>query len=384
MADDSQAAPPPRPRRRRTDWDPNAKPPKVAYERRRSRRAAEPPAVVAEAVAAEAVAAEAVAAEALVPDVVADSEPAAEVVAEGAREDAPAAVAPEAVIAQVSGGAAEVDGQRASGPSPAGTWLPLFDGRSPNAWVCPFLRSTAEDGSPALPIESPDAANRCAALSAAVPQSLRQQELVCLTTNHVNCPRYLRGAATVTEAPVAAVRAGRTLSPAILGSLVLLVLAFAASFGFVMSRGGLDLAVATSPSPEASASGLAAASPTTEPAATATPSAEPAPTSTPAPTPSPTVAPTPEPTPEPTAEPTAEPTPEPTPEATPRSDRYALLTPCPDAPRCWIYVVRRGDNVYSIARYFGVPESRVYAMNPWLETTGLRAGQELRLPPPTR
>ena len=76
--------------------------------------------------------------------------------------------------------------------------------------------------------------------------------------------------------------------------------------------------------------------------------------------------------------------PVPTPEATPRSDRYALLTPCPDAPRCWIYVVRRGDNVYSIARYFGVSESRVYAMNPWLETTGLRAGQELRLPPPTR
>jgi hypothetical protein len=46
--------------------------------------------------------------------------------------------------------------------------------------------------------------------------------------------------------------------------------------------------------------------------------------------------------------------------------------------------VRRGDNLFSIANYFGVPLRRVYAMNPWLENSGLRAGQELRLPPPTR
>jgi len=61
-----------------------------------------------------------------------------------------------------------------------------------------------------------------------------------------------------------------------------------------------------------------------------------------------------------------------------------LLEPCPNADRCWIYTVRPGDNLFSIANYFGVPLARVYAMNPWLESTGLRAGQALRLPPPTR
>ena len=376
MADDPRAAPPPRPRRRRTDWDPTAKTPKVAYERRRSRRAAEAPAPIPEPAAAEAIVAEAPVDEGIPAEAPAAEAP----VVEGIPAAAIAAddVTPEAAFPEA---ATEGRDERPLATASA-TWLPLLDGRSPNAWVCPFLRSTGEDGSPALPVETPDAANRCAALSEAVPQSLRQQELVCLTTNHVNCPRYLRGAATVTEAPVAAVRTGRAVSPAILGSLVLLVLAFAASLGFVMSRGGLELAGAASASPAASASAVAEASPTVEPTATSQPTAEPTPEPTSAPTPSPTAPPTATPTPEATPEPTPDPTAEPTPK--PTSDRYALLSPCPDTPKCWIYVVRRGDNVYSIARYFGVAESRVYAMNPWLENTGLRAGQELRLPPPTR
>jgi hypothetical protein len=40
--------------------------------------------------------------------------------------------------------------------------------------------------------------------------------------------------------------------------------------------------------------------------------------------------------------------------------------------------------VFSIARYFGVPMDSIYDRNPWLRETGLRAGQQLRLPPPTR
>jgi spore germination protein YaaH len=68
----------------------------------------------------------------------------------------------------------------------------------------------------------------------------------------------------------------------------------------------------------------------------------------------------------------------------PSSDRYALLEPCRDEPDCWIYTVRQGDNLVSIARYFGVPLEVVTERNPWTETTGLVAGQELRLPPPTR
>jgi LysM repeat protein len=49
-----------------------------------------------------------------------------------------------------------------------------------------------------------------------------------------------------------------------------------------------------------------------------------------------------------------------------------------------VYTVRSGDNVVSIARYFGVPLDTVYDLNPWLRGTGLRAGQKLILPPPTR
>ena len=64
---------------------------------------------------------------------------------------------------------------------------------SPNAWVCPFLRSIDDDRRLGLPVEVPDPVNRCASLHDPVPQSLRQQELVCLTSGHVNCPRYLRG-----------------------------------------------------------------------------------------------------------------------------------------------------------------------------------------------
>jgi hypothetical protein len=93
-----------------------------------------------------------------------------------------------------------------------------------------------------------------------------------------------------------------------------------------------------------------------------------------APLPSPSVTPTPTDTPRPTL----------SPRATPRSDRYDVLRPCGDAPRCWVYTVRSGDNLASIAHWFGIPLDTVHAMNPWTLTTGLRAGQELRLPPPTR
>jgi LysM repeat protein len=77
-------------------------------------------------------------------------------------------------------------------------------------------------------------------------------------------------------------------------------------------------------------------------------------------------------------------TPKPSPAATPKSDRYKLLKACPNTPKCWIYTVRSGDNLFSIARYFGVSMDSIYARNPWLRNTHLRAGQQLRLPPPTR
>jgi len=270
-------------------------------------------------------------------------------------------------------------------------WLPVIDGRSPNAWVCPFLRSLDDDDRVGAPVEAPEPANRCAALREPVPQSLRQQELVCLTSGHVNCPRYLRGAIAVTESPPATVRLGRAVSPAILGSAVVLVLTFTASVLFVVTRGGLDLTPAATPIPTPSATVAAVVtSPEPSPPPSVMPSVEasiappvtPPPTPTPAPTPTPTPTEVPSSSPAPTASPAA--TPQATASPVASSDRYALLSPCSDAPDCWIYRVRSGDNLASIANYFGVSLQSIYDRNPWTRTTSLRAGQELRLPPPTR
>lgn len=429
MANDGTKGPTPRPRRRRTDIDPNAPTPKVATERRRRKAATadgtrstttgrptrtaatsrsdatpearedallaavpgEAPEVAAVAPIESGTSVDAVAAatpsepadpvEALEP--VAAAQPAADVI-----DDAESSTTKLFHLPGITGGplgSAAVgdepwldDDERPAlddGPGEDRVWLPQLEDRAVDPRVCPFLRASAE-GTITLPRERPDPANRCAALRDVVPQSLRQQELVCLTSGHVRCPRYLRGAAVVAEAPEPVVRRGRSLSPAVLGSLLILVMAFSASIAYVVSGGGLTLRpVQAAPTPSPSAS-----------VAVVAPSVAPTPSPTPVPTASPT--PSPSPTPAPTVSPTPEPTPAPTPRATPRpaptSDRYALLRACPNQSNCWIYRVRSGDNVYSIARYFGVSQDSIYARNPWLRTQGLRPGQELRLPPPTR
>jgi hypothetical protein len=377
VADDQAPPPNPRPRRRRTDIDPNAPSPPVANERRR-RRGTDA---------------------SLSTDAgqrwLSDDAPSLALTGSaidgqgrsgGSRSPGPETVLAAAAAFHVPGIEqaavtaapvleAAVEGAPVEPVSEGRSWLQQLEDRSPDPDVCPFLRATGSQGLIA-PIESPDPANRCAALAEAVPQSLRQQELVCLSTGHVNCPRYLRGAAAVSEIPTPVIREGRAMSPAMLGSLVVLVLALSTSVGFVLARGGaLDIgpaAVVGSPSPSA----LAVASPS-EAVASAPVLA---PSATPVATPSPTPSPTPIPSPTATPAPTAKPTPRPT----PRSDRYDLLRACPNTPRCWIYRVRSGDNLFSIARYFGVSTDSIYARNPWLRDRGLRAGQELRLPPPTR
>ena len=90
-----------------------------------------------------------------------------------------------------------------------------------------------------------------------------------------------------------------------------------------------------------------------------------------APTTAPTVAPTERPTPKPTKKPT--------------SDRYKLLEPCPNQRKCWIYTVRSGDNLYSIAHFFGIPLAVIYDWNPrYAQGARLRQGDEIRMPPPRR
>jgi spore germination protein YaaH len=64
--------------------------------------------------------------------------------------------------------------------------------------------------------------------------------------------------------------------------------------------------------------------------------------------------------------------------------RLRLLRPCPNQSNCWIYTIRSGDNLISIANFFGVPLARIYAMNPGLQGTTLRIGQRIEIPTPTR
>ena len=266
---------------------------------------------------------------------------------------------------------------------PSGTARPsaIGEDRSPNAWVCPFLRSIDDADALGLPVEAPDPANRCAALREAVPQSLRQQELVCLTSGHVNCPRYLRGSLGGGEPPVR-VPKPRAVTPAMAGSLAVLAVAFLVSVAFVVTNGGLVLTAAVPPTGSGGAVAvLATQSPT--PAPTATPIPTPASTPLASPTESPIPTPSAAPSPSPTPAPPATPAPTPKPTAKPTSNRYALLKPCPDAPNCYLYVIRSGDNLYSIANYFGVPLGTIKSMNPWT-ANGLKVGRALRLPPPTR
>ena len=270
------------------------------------------------------------------------------------------------------------EGDRPARDSTENSRPPAIDeDRSPNAWVCAFLRSIDDDDALGLPVESPDPANRCAALSEAVPQSLRQQELVCLTSGHVNCPRYLRGSPGTNEPPVG-VAAARALTPAIVASLAVFVAAFLVSVSFVVANGGLVLTAAVM-TPTASAEGFGAIAPGAKPTPTQT--AIPTQTAMPTLTPTPIASAEPTQTPAPSASMTPSPTANVTPK--PTSNRYALLTPCPDAPNCYLYVIRSGDNLYSISNYFVIPLNTVQAMNPWT-ANGLTVGRALRLPPPTR
>ncbi len=112
--------------------------------------------------------------------------------------------------------------------------------RSPRPDTCPFLRTIDASGAAAAPVEIPDPANRCVAVGSPTPQSARQQQLVCLTSGHSNCPLYLRGTLIAGDA-IAAAPPRRGPSAAIVGSILVLIAAAAMSVGFLLVRGGFDL-----------------------------------------------------------------------------------------------------------------------------------------------
>jgi hypothetical protein len=260
--------------------------------------------------------------------------------------------------------------------------LPMLDDatRSPNPDVCPFFRRQVE-GVLFVPLGSPDEENVCAAIGVPKPQSARQQELVCLKAAHADCPRYLRGALAYPEPPRP--RRQTAVPRATLAALLVLVLSAGISFGFVVQRGGLELPVvaASASSTAVAVVGSSTSSPSSQPASAA-PSVVASSSPLPTPSPSPTSSPSPTPTPSPTPSPTPKATPKPT--KKPTSDRYKLLKACPNTADCWIYTVRSGDNLSSIANYFGHPLRTIYAWNPKYPGTALRVGAQIRMPPPTR
>jgi hypothetical protein len=272
------------------------------------------------------------------------------------------------------------DGEAARAEADVATaLLPGSDeGPSPRHATCAYLRTVDPDGTLRRPYDLVTSGQACIAMGEPAPLSDRQQGLVCLSEAHADCPRYRRAtlAVPVSEPVVARSRRPR---PATLAALTVLVLSTFVAAAFVAVNGGLGLPIAsTGPSP--ATSDLAAAS------ATPLPGSSSSPTATSSPGSSSLTSPTPGSDPSPSLEPSAGPTATPTATATPSpsSDRYELLKACPGRVDCYIYTVRRGDNLFSIARYFGVPLDTVYRLNPWLRGTGLRAGQELILPPPTR
>lgn len=245
------------------------------------------------------------------------------------------------------------------------------------ASICRFLAVESADGALG-PASGVDPANRCTAIGEPVPQSGRQQDLVCVAAAHVNCPRYLRGVLLAGSPPPPPRR--QPVSRAVIGATLVLLAALAASFGFLAVRGGFNLPLASG-SPVFAAVASPVPTPSPSPSVLATTTQTPSPSVEPSPSLSPSSTPSPNPTASPTPLP-ATPTP---PVATPRpsSNRFALLTKCPSTADCWIYVVRSGDNLQSIANWFGVSYRGMLAMNPNLRVP-IHAGDELRIPTPTR
>ena len=248
---------------------------------------------------------------------------------------------------------------------------------------CPFLRLES-DGLLVDPEPAPTDDHRCVAINGPRVLSRQQQELVCLRAAHVDCPRYRRRIApprTATHGPI------RTppIPRAIAASLVVLGLSAGISFGFVIQRGGIDLPPSAQPSAAAVvATGTPAPvpsspAPTTEPTAASTPVPTPPPTASPAPAPTPRV------TPAPTRAAAATPAATSLPSASggPSASRLAVLKACPDQAGCYIYTIRTGDNLFSIANWFGVPLDTIYAWNPSVKP-GIRPGDQIRIPTPTR
>jgi LysM domain len=140
-----------------------------------------------------------------------------------------------------------------------------------------------------------------------------------------------------------------TLTPAVLLAVVFTTVCALASVAFVAARGGLDLPVAR---PSAAALAIASTVPTAPPSVVPTVVTTPSAATEPAPTPIPTLEPTPIPSPTPGTGPQPAPNP------------MTLLRRCPDYPACWEYTVRRGDSFSAVADHWRISIELLAWLNP--------------------
>jgi nucleoid-associated protein YgaU len=141
--------------------------------------------------------------------------------------------------------------------------------------------------------------------------------------------------------------ARRTLTPAVLLATAFVVGCAVVSIGFVASNGGLQVPQLVG----AGAGGSGGASPTPE-SSPALAIVEPTPGSQPSPVPTgvtPTAAP---------PGPSAAPTP------VPSTDPLTALPGCPDQPGCYLYTIRRGDTLSTIGDHWLISVSTLEVLNP--------------------
>lgn len=161
--------------------------------------------------------------------------------------------------------------------------------------------------------------------------------------------------------PPSRASARRTLTPAVILAALFATACAALSISFVAARGGLQMPVAASSSD-------AAAAVTTTPAPSGPPASSSAPTATSG-SPEPTVGPR---SPTPAAA-------TPGPSSTP-VDPLSALPPCPDHPGCYRYTVQRGDSLSTIADHWGIALSLVEALNPEIaDPSTIAVGQTVYL-----
>lgn len=152
--------------------------------------------------------------------------------------------------------------------------------------------------------------------------------------------------------------ARRTLTPAVLLATAFMVVCAVVSIGFVAANGGLVVPQLVA----AASTGPTAALPSSEPAS-------PAPVS-PAPTPAATVP----------APSSSQPGPSLAPTPIPSLDPLAALPACPDHPGCYLYTIRRGDTLSSIGSHWLIPVSTLEALNPQVtDPSTIVVGQVLYL-----